>query len=539
MGADRAGVGPARPPRPAPRADQSRASQLNGLIGSYTGPGPHYDVSYSGGTTTVNSNPPTDYSSSTSTNAPGAWGGGAYSYFTTSGGSINCAGPITAKFDWNGGPNSAPFPPAGSVVVTETANAYWSGPGSKGDCGLPNPTTPASSPPSQTATRYSVQGGQTFSVTATPTASASGVALSGNSPLSANAFVGYVAAASVTTMSVNGVPQDAGSTYNILVGQGCGVSVPALSPANTTYAWTVSGTRFQDWQGATPATGTAPANSQASYYVDGPGPLNQATAHWFWNDASQTSETVTCAATVTPSDGKTPPFTVNVTQKVSVQVPGWTADGTGGYMRVNTVPVGTSGALRLLAGPRPGQLGGINWTARSFTPQTPVAFGTGTVELVQTVTPNMSYVNFTGVGVPGSTHYDPLHGQTGLDTICPYPAPAYAEGSILLPPYSTNDTPSLPLSDTMASATMTHSFTDHLLYLPPGSDVRWVPLGTFTWSTNGNATNPGSWANYVAAYGSDSAGTVIPTATTVFTPEHTHPSWTQIITGAAETPPWP
>ena len=260
------------------------ASQLKGLVGSYTGPGPHYDVSYSGGTTTVNSNPPTPYSSSTSTSAPGAWGGGAYTYFTTSGGSITCAGQITANFTWNGGPNSAPAPPAGSVVVTETANAYWSGPGSKGDCGLSNPTTPGSSPPSQTATRYSVQGGPSFSVTATPTASASGFALSGNSPLSANAFVGYTATLSVATMNLDGAILDSNGNYNILVGQGCGVSVPALSASNTTYSWTVSGTTFQDWQHATPAnpkaTPPTPANSDASYYVDGSGPLNQGTAHW-------------------------------------------------------------------------------------------------------------------------------------------------------------------------------------------------------------------------------------------------------------------
>ena len=118
------------------------ASQLNGLIGSCTDPG-HYDVSCKGGTCTVNSNPPTDYSPNTSTSAPGAWGGGAYTYFTSSGGSITCADRITAHFAWNLGPNTAPAPAAGTVIVTETANAYWSGPGGKEDCGLPNPTTPA------------------------------------------------------------------------------------------------------------------------------------------------------------------------------------------------------------------------------------------------------------------------------------------------------------------------------------------------------------------------------------------------------------
>ena len=47
------------------------ASHLHGLIGSYTSNG-SYSVVYSGGTTTINTNPPTNYSANTSVNAPGA-----------------------------------------------------------------------------------------------------------------------------------------------------------------------------------------------------------------------------------------------------------------------------------------------------------------------------------------------------------------------------------------------------------------------------------------------------------------------------------
>jgi len=68
------------------------------------------------------------------------------------------------------------------------------------------------------------------------------------------------------------------------------------------------------------------------------------------------------------------------------------------------------------------------------------------------------------------------------------------------------------------------------MYLPPGSDVQWVPLAAFAWSTNGSATIPvsGKWSDYVLENFSDSAGTVTPSAMTPFKPWNTHPSWTQI-----------
>jgi hypothetical protein len=74
-------------------------------------------------------------------------------------------------------------------------------------------------------------------------------------------------------------------SINILIGQYCGASLAGVpSDCTITYAWSVSGSTFQTWQSQTPAIGSAPANLDASYYVDGPGPLTNPTAGWYWND---------------------------------------------------------------------------------------------------------------------------------------------------------------------------------------------------------------------------------------------------------------
>ena len=128
------------------------------------------------------------------------------------------------------------------------------------------------------------------------------------------------------------------------------------------------------------------------------------------------------------------------------------------------------------AGPYNGYHGGMDWKASSTTPQLPVAFGTGTLELVQLVTPNRSYTTNVNPPVP-HTYQKPK----GLDTYYPYRSSsptAYVEGG---PAYTTLDDPRIPLDNVNAgSVSMAESFDDCLLHLPPGTDVRWVPLANFT-----------------------------------------------------------
>jgi hypothetical protein len=334
---------------------------------------------------------------------------------------------------------------------------------------------------------------------------------------------------STPTVILTGTTLDSSNALDILIGQGCTSSLAGIpsalltdppAAATPTYSWGVTGTTFQTWQATTPAT-PGPANSQASYEVDGPGPLTNSTAHWYWNETTH-QETVSCTPTLTPPTNQGSAFPLTVSQNVTVVQPPWTSTGTGGYMQVNANCANQGSAICLYAGPASGQLGGMNWEA---TVNTPVLFGlftAGQLELVQIVTPNLSYYTAAGPSLP---HNDPENGHTGLDTHYPYAS--YSEGTS---PFMTNDNPSLPLG-TCYSASMQHQFNDYLLYQPPGTDVQWVPLGTFSWSTNGSAIIPstGNWADYASENGTDAAGTVTPNGPSVpFTSTSTFPNWTLI-----------
>lgn len=310
-----------------------------------------------------------------------------------------------------------------------------------------------------------------------------------------------------------------GGKNNILIGQGCtGSWVPVQSGGRvygtlSNWQWTVSGTTFEDWGPS------SPLYPNASYFIGGPGPLTNPTAHWYWNDSQQAQETVSCTATCSPPPNLGQPFTVTSMQNVSVYVPGWTATGTGTYMQVNT---------KAPQDPEYELWGNMSWDATVATPTMP-AFGQGTLELVQIVTPNDSYTTYAQ---PVQNRSDPINGITGLDT--QYPVSSAIESV----PYADGDSPGLPLtssgSTVAGSAKFQPTFIDYLMYLPPGSDVKWIPIAAFPWSTSGNATVPisGNWSDYVRQNLSDSAGTITPSTATSFKPWNIHPSWTRVVTAA-------
>lgn len=231
------------------------------------------------------------------------------------------------------------------------------------------------------------------------------------------------------------------------------------------------------------------------------------------------------------------------TKSVSVQLPQWMATGAGGYMQVNTFdPACPSSDYALYAGPTlamdyNNQPGGINLKATSATPP---LFGQGSLEMVQLVTPSLSYTTNTN---PPVVHTDPEKSQ-GLDTRYPKGSNgASGEGAT---PYLANDIPGIDLTAfNAASASEKHQFIDYLLYLPPASSAgpsMWITLAQFSWSVNGTATlpNSGLWSGYVAQNGSDNAGTVTPTVvpsgsatpfTSVYGPDFFVP-WTKINTFA-------
>ncbi len=514
-----------------------------------------YTVTYGGGTVAVTAGNGTvpspafstghDYYGGTSTTI---WGSGDHS--TPSGGVVVDKSPsLTAALAWvpASGQTAATDPPPTAAILYQYCDASASlnsqeggGAGSgTASCGLPNAVnTPTATAMESVATSYSAAsvsagGAITVSPCAATATFTGSVGMSYRDYAAGGAGVTYDVEALPVTMRLDGTTPDSSGNLNILVGQQCTATLVVgtdqwgdkFSGSLSNFRWAVSGTTFESWGVASDANGQSHTVEVDAIPATNP-------TQWYWNDLQAASETVKCTVTVTPPAGQGSPFDLTVTapKPVSVQVPSWFGYETGGYMQVNTTAPNTNGAITLHAGPNAGQSGGgMNWTANVASS---TLFASGTLELVQVVTPNMSYVTYTGVGVPGITHNDPENGKFGLDTRYPYDWVTTGGGGPSLyvtPPYTTNDSPYISLVSSIASVTMQHQFTDYLMFQPPGSS-QWVPLGTNGWSTNGNAIVPttDNWTDYVKQNGSDSAGSISPTANTPFTPGNTFPSWARI-----------
>ena len=451
--------------------------------------------------------------------------GGGYGQNGGVPGSAVCSNAITTTFTWvpASGQTMTSDPPPTTIIVMESCTASASGMNGSGvygsaSCanGLNGPVINGSGTSSSSSTRYkTMSGGATVSLTCTP--SASGTGNSGTS-----AYVSYTAAISPIFVIPGGAVKDSSGNYNILVGQRCTSSLTGIPSGCTAsnYQWSVSGPTFQTWQSQTPAIGNNPFNPDASYEVDGPGPLTNPTAGWYWNERLTTPEVVSCSATVTPPAGQGAPFTVSATQPILVYRPNWTATGIGGYVKVSLL-FGT--IYEIMAGPTATELanglkGGMNFTATVTSPNSTL-FGNGSLELAQLCTPGRSFTS-----AQGDYTYS-QNGQQGSDGDYPY------GWNVNGPVYQTDDLPGNGLADyLMANFTMQDQFEDFLMYYAPGS-VQAVPLAHFTWSTNGYAVLPhsGTWSTYVTQNGSDNAGTVSPSGNTAtFLLSNTFPEWTQI-----------
>ena len=523
-----------------------------GSGGGYPGGGgaaDTYTVAYSGGATTATG--PTDNTpgSYTLASAPGssvpggyAYGGGAYNhqFFGPKSVTINCKGAIKTTFTWNPGPNNDPAPAANSVIVVEQVYASWggnSGGSASGD--ISGTTTGGSGGQTYTGTRYSVQGGSSFSVTCTPTASASSTAPA-NGSAGAFANVGYTAAVSPVTLSLQGATLDSSHNYDILVGQHCTASLVGIPSGCTVsnYQWSVTGTTFQTWSADTPSfpvmvggvqIGIIPENPDVTYEVDGPGPLTNSTAGWYWNDLAKgtgnnTQETVSCTATVTPPTGQGAALTVTATTPITVWTPVWTATGNGASVVVDNTFQAPD--FWLHAGPGPLDFGatrGMTWDATLSPPSAPVPFGIGSLAIVQIITgcdQGMTSNTTPPLSIPG-----PGNGQTGLDTSWPY---GWTISTTIVGgmKYESGDSPGIRVTN-LRSAHDNISFEDYLMYCPPSS-VQYVPLAKYIWSANMGASLPatGNWINFTGT-----AGTVTDAQKTGrFLPNNTFPAWTDIVT---------
>lgn len=449
---------------------------------------------------------------------------------------------VTATLTWQG------FGPAPAVIVEEDATASWfidgAGTGTC-SCGLPNPIhVDYIQDAYDTATHYTFYPAPASGTTTItlPSETTSGSTTLAYDWEETDNFVNlsYSVTPYPVTIPLAGTTPDSNGHLNILIGQHCSASLVGIPSGCTVsnYQWSVTGTTFQTWSADTPSfpvmvggvqIGIIPENPDATYEVDGPGPLTSSTAGWYWNDlangkGNNTQETVSCAATVTPPTGQGAALTVTATTPITVWTPVWTATGNGASVVVDNTYQAPD--FWLHAGPGPLDFGatrGMTWDASLSPPSAPVSFGIGSLAIVQIITgcdQGMTSNTTPPLSIPG-----PGNGQTGLDTSWPY---GWTISTTIVGgmKYESGDSPGIEVTN-LRSAHDNISFEDYLMYCPPSS-VQYVPLAKYIWSANMGASLPatGNWINFTGT-----AGTVTDAQKTgQFLPNNTFPAWTDIVT---------
>ena len=494
------------------------ASQLNGLIGSYTSGGHLWQVSYSStGTTTWHTIGSDGTAQQGSRQWPATGSGDGFQDSTRLDGTTS--GTVTATLTWvpSTGQDNTTDPPSSSVIVTESGSARWGGGLGTGnaDDGWGDPVQYAAS----SGVHYEVKDGSSGTITITKSLSAS--TPPNTTPNGHGGFdrIGAFVAASLSvagdsaTITLDGTTLDSNGKLNILVGQGCTASLntpPFSVQQQSGWTWTIPGITFQSWNGD---SGTVPVTADT-----GPGLTNQRTAHWYWNDTAGL-KTVTCTATVTPPSGQGSPFTLTVTQQVNLQTPTWTASNHGGLGYI----VDVSSIYKLEALPSPLMLNqgfseGSTWHT---TVSTPPLFSTGQFSYAQIITSG-EYLTPYG----GTEQASPETGQTELDTMFPYQIYS-ADGMA----HDEGDSPRIPLNtlqsspDLMGYVRLTDTFKTYLMFRPGTGDTQWVPLAESDWHLNMGTYRPLTrhWSDFPP---NQSVGGVY--IDSDFTPQPTHPSWDHV-----------
>ena len=465
----------------------------NAHAGSYSSP------VYSGGTYHGRGGPNGAEGDYNDTLGTSGWGGSGNSVTSAS-----AAGTINATFTWQTTQNEPP-PPSGSVIITETSTAgagVRTPPG--GSCqatcddgfGLPGSKqsasgTPQYSPPPNPVltgyaasvqaadTRYTVKGGATISLSASPSATA-GI----SSSYSTNASVSYTASIPPVTISIGGTNNPLAGDNRVLTGQQITATLQGLSGFTVTnYTWAVGGSTFKTYNETATSNQLVPLGSKE---LTGPATGSSAVAPLAFYDRAQENLTVTCTATVLAPDGKTILNVTATSPQINVLKPTVTHwDIAEGYVQYdpNYAPQGQNTVLQTygLYGNLSGtgnSVAGMAWSNVTFNVPAPFS-GNGQCTFTQLVNPNrLEYIG------NNSTPTAPNNGILGLDGSFDYgsrwsatavggdvDSPAISVGTAGSPQQN-------PKGDTQLS--VSDAFTTYVMYQPSGGV--WVPLEKISWS---------------------------------------------------------
>ena len=466
-----------------------------------------YTVSYSGGAVSSMSGSTAAFSLQQS-----GWTGGA-SASGYSSASVQVNGPITATFNWHADPSLPADPPPTSVIVTEhcTANgdgyAYISCPTASANDGFGDQATylrqdQTSVTITSTGFRYSVQSGESFTVTCSPTVTVSGTLCS------LSASISYMAVVTPVVLSLYGGTVSEDGNKNILIGQGCSGTLTAGNILLGNFLWSVSGDTFKDFvaHGRGDA-GVYTRKSRVDFMtsVD----WSFASPHWFWRSesgAGSSTETVTCTADVfvdgkkigTASGGGS--LTVWRPDYTCVPLPHDVIIKGGPHFWSSPI---VSTGIFTVGGTPPG----IQWTGQVLPQALFKITGAGKWAFIQLICSGRMYTDDNNV-----THTLSSNGVWALDGSYPYPfwhtlgppdLPGLDDSNYGDPddntPDTTDDTPSSALADDMKTFIVNEKFETYMMYRPKdiGFGCQWVPLHRISWNWFANIFRPGaSWSNY-------------------------------------------
>ena len=548
----RSWAAPAPGPRPLLRARSWAAPCLVSLLivfalavcghaqSSYPG-GPHYDVTYSGGTVTSTGGPyPVGFRSNddqyNSNNQTYGEGDVAYSPPGSGAGpNVTCSGEITATCTWK--PTAANEPPPDSVIVEEDGDAwYGTYPDYSGTCddGLGDLPVYGSSSGSSSGTRYTVKSnpGASFTLTCSP----SSTATTTQDGAYASASVSYKATISPVYVTLQGTTKDTGGSDNILIGQGCVGTLSAGPATLSDFHWDPGGDTFDKFVVA-PDLSTGHVVLLFGDTWGKPSPL------WHYSkDSDGNTTTVKCSATA--SINGTVIGTVQGQRDLQVWAPYYAFKNLTGPVTVANI-----GAMALYAGGPPTILpsGDVTWSPPGMKNGgrvgTPALFMTS---LTNSGTGRWQFVQLATIGrweyqtTSGNTavYPDEHNGVCGLDNFYPYPGSAgtYAPpfpadsdqspGLTASPTYWMADSPLHQLLDMFTRVRVDESFDDYMMYVPPddGLGSEWVPLHLFKWKWQADITQAGSgWA---AGWTSTPPMSVSALSSTRCT---THPLWQSLL----------